>query len=114
MPTSTSTNTPAPTPTIGREDSDGDELGDAVSTGADAIEWVDWFAVVAGALNLEVEQLSAALDQGQSVAEIARANNIESQLIVNAIVDAERAMIEDISPTIYSMASIGLQSSLKI
>lgn len=60
----------------------------------DEMEWVDWFEVAARTLNMDADQLFEALDQGQSIAEIATANNVDDQAIVDAIVSAEQAMIE--------------------
>ena len=74
---------------IDDSESDDSEIDD----GEDAL-WVDWFEVAARTLNMDIEELFDALDQGQSIAEIAVSNNVDNQTIVDAIVSEEQAMIE--------------------
>ncbi len=49
--------------------------------------WVDWFDVAAKTIGVEVEALFQA--EGKSIADVAAANNVEAQKVIDAIVAAE-------------------------
>ena len=56
-------------------------------------EGVDWFIIAAETLGLDEEALWEKLDGGQSLAEIAQAQGVEPQAVIDAIVAAEKESV---------------------
>ena len=56
---------------------------------------VDWFDVAAKTIGVEVDALFAAMDKDQSIADVAKANNVEAQKVVAAIVAAEKTWLNE-------------------
>ena len=56
-------------------------------------EGVDWVAVAAKALGLDTDALWASLEDGQSIAEVAQAQGVDPQAVIDAIVAAEKEFV---------------------
>ena len=56
-------------------------------------EGVDWFGIVIETLNMDEDALWDALDNGQSLADVAKAQGIAQETVVDAIVTAEQTFI---------------------
>ncbi len=56
-------------------------------------DMVDWFDVAAQSIGVDVDTLFEGMDGGQSIAEVAQANNIDPQTVVASIVTAEKAWL---------------------
>lgn len=59
------------------------------------VKQVDSIQLLATLVNLPIDKLEAALDQGQSIAEIAAAQNISPETVINAFIQEETAQIEN-------------------
>ncbi|NOZ29827.1 MAG: hypothetical protein GXP39_17505 [Chloroflexi bacterium] len=59
-------------------------------------EEVDWFAIVEEVLGLSEDELCEALADGRSLADVARDRGMDPEALVDAIVAAERAWIDDL------------------
>jgi transposase-like protein len=57
---------------------------------------VDWFAVAAETIGIDEEALSEALEGGQSLADIAQAHGVDPQAVIDAIIEAERALASEL------------------
>ena len=56
-------------------------------------EGVDWFTVAADALGLDTDALWTNLEDGQSIAQVAQAQGVEPQKVIDAIVAAEQVFL---------------------
>ena len=56
-------------------------------------EGVDWFAVAAGAIGLDTDALWTNLEDGQSIAQVAQAQGVEPQKVIDAVVAAEQVFL---------------------
>ncbi|MEM7538532.1 MAG: serine protease [Chloroflexota bacterium] len=59
-----------------------------------AQDWVDWDQVAADTIGVTVESLREAQANGQSIADVATANGVDPQAVIDAIVAAETALID--------------------
>ncbi len=57
-------------------------------------EVVDWFTVAAETIGLDEDALWEALEDGQSIAEIAQAHGVEPQAVIDAVVAAEKEFVD--------------------
>ncbi len=61
----------------------------------------DWLAVAASAIGIEADALREALDDGQTVAEVAEANDVDPETVVDAIVEHAVACADNL-PTLLA------------
>ncbi len=59
-------------------------------------DWVNWYAIAAQTIGIDEDALWTALDEGKSLAEIAQEKGVEPQTVIDAIVAAEKAFVEEI------------------
>ena len=65
------------------------------SMGFEEFEGDDWFVIAGKALNMDEDALWEALESGQSIADVAKAQGVAQELIVTAIIAAEKAYIDE-------------------
>lgn len=72
------------------------EAEDFVNASGTMLLGVDWFGVAAETIGLDDDALWDAIDNGQSIAEIAEANGSSAEAVTAAILQAEQAFIDEL------------------
>jgi len=90
------------------DESDGDADNPTETDSPGEASWVDWFEVAAQTLNMGIDPFFDAMDQGQSVAEIAANNGTDSKIVIDEILREEQEMIkQNVTDGLFSQKKAG-------